>query len=249
MFPAGDLVWVDGLCVLQDASGQERMAVHYSRRESLEKQLEHGLAAFDTEENRFKILVSFDLENQWQHLRGHPLTTHHGDQTYLQFGDVYAHIRVPKMWEAIQDPNAYESFGPFQGARRKLCLEEASASGDIGARVKLGGKPGHARVRLLDSQPPCDHRRLGPAASGFCSMESLFEEIHSDCQSNRWLLHVGRGFLRRIGKARGALAKSHQNCLASKNVLLQPGAASILGRARRESYLFRRNLRDDFFGS
>ena len=48
MFPAGDLVWVDGLCVLQDASGQERMAVHYSRRESLEKQLEHGLAAFDT---------------------------------------------------------------------------------------------------------------------------------------------------------------------------------------------------------
>ena len=44
MFPAGDLVWVDGLCVLQDASGQERMAVHYSRRESLEKQLEHGLA-------------------------------------------------------------------------------------------------------------------------------------------------------------------------------------------------------------
>ncbi len=111
MFPAGDLVWVDGLCVLQDASGQERMAVHYSRIESLEKQLEHGLAAFDTKENRFKILVSFDLENQWQHLRGHPLTTHHGDQSYLQFGDVYAHIRVPKMWEAIQDPNAYESFG------------------------------------------------------------------------------------------------------------------------------------------
>ena len=56
--------------------------------------------------------MSFDLENQWQHLKGHPLTTHHGDQTYLQFGDVYAHIRVPKMWEAIQDPNAYESFGP-----------------------------------------------------------------------------------------------------------------------------------------
>lgn len=48
MFPAGDLVWVDGLCALQDASGQERMVVHYSRREPLEKQLEHGLAAFDT---------------------------------------------------------------------------------------------------------------------------------------------------------------------------------------------------------
>ena len=138
MFPAGDLVWVDGLCALQDASGQERMAVHYSRRESLEKQLEHGLAAFDTKENRFKILVSFDLENQWQHLRGHPLTTHHGDQSYLQFGDVYAHIQCSQ--DVGSDPGSkrLRVFRPLQGARRRLCLEEASASGDIGARVKLG---------------------------------------------------------------------------------------------------------------
>ena len=99
-------------------------------------------------------------------------------------------------------------FRPLQGARRRLCLEETSASGDIGARVKLGGKPGHARVRLLDSQPPCDHRRLGPAASGFCSMESLFEEIHSDCQSNRWLLHVGEVFYGESEKPEGPWQKS-----------------------------------------
>ena len=112
MPPKGDLIWIDGLLVVEDREGAEYMVAHYSKRKSLATQIEHGLVVFDDSIQRFQWLKKFDLDNTWQHPRGHPIRVSYPEGDYFVFGDVYYHIRVPADWESVKDPERYESFGP-----------------------------------------------------------------------------------------------------------------------------------------
>jgi len=110
MPPKGDLIWVDGLLAVEDGAGKERMVAHYSKRKSLATQIEHGLVVFDDSTQRFRLLKKLDQDFTWQHPRGHPVRVSYPEGDYFVFGDVYYHIRVPAEWEAVQDPERYESF-------------------------------------------------------------------------------------------------------------------------------------------
>jgi hypothetical protein len=112
MPPNGNLIWIDGLLGVKDANGKERMVAHYSKRKSLSEQMEHGLVVFDDTTQRFRLLKTLEQENTWQHPRGHPIRVAFPEGDFFVFGDVYYHIRVPADWEALQNPNQYEGFGP-----------------------------------------------------------------------------------------------------------------------------------------
>ena len=112
MPPKGNLIWIDGLLAVQDAGGKQRMVAHYSKRKSLSEQMEHGLVVFDGESQRFRLLKKMNEEDSWQYPHGHPIRVRYPEGEYFVFGDVFYHIRVPADWEALQDPNQYECFGP-----------------------------------------------------------------------------------------------------------------------------------------
>lgn len=124
------LIWADGFIVVNDETGGQRMIAHYSHRESLVKELEHGLVIFDESNQEFTKLVEFDLDQPWQCPQGHPIRVREGEQDYFYFPRPFPTVRAPAEIDRIQDPSAYEAFTclqtgtSFQGADSKLDLKD-----------------------------------------------------------------------------------------------------------------------------
>ncbi|MEX2212756.1 MAG: hypothetical protein WD768_01425 [Phycisphaeraceae bacterium] len=102
-------VWLDAFMVLPDTAGREGMLAHYSRMESLEKRVEHGLMLFNDKTQTFEHVATY----------GPDVTLHpHGAATpvevegvkYFYFAYPYPLIRVKAEWGAIHDLKQYEAF-------------------------------------------------------------------------------------------------------------------------------------------
>jgi len=157
MFAQGTLVWLDGLVSLKDSLGRSRLVAHYSHRASLSEQLEHGLVVFNPAKEQFELLTRFEPDNQWQHLRGHPLIHRQANgKEYYMFGDVFYHVRVPRDWDAIQQPDAYESFGPLEAMGNRYGWRHGQApmtQVEEWARIQgLTLSPSDAWMACLDSE-------------------------------------------------------------------------------------------------
>jgi hypothetical protein len=107
-FKEPGMIWLDGLLVLPDEQGRERLVAHYSRMKSLDERLEHGLVVFNDEKQEFEKLAQFDLANTWQCPRAHPVKTRNGGRDYFYFPTPWPEVRVPATWQAIQNPASYE---------------------------------------------------------------------------------------------------------------------------------------------
>lgn len=103
------VVWITSLLVLPDTEGQERMLAHYTRRQGLKNEYEHGFAVFDDARSQFNSLRQLPLEETWRHPRGHPITYEEGGRTYLLFGSPHPNVRVPADWNSVLDPQQYEA--------------------------------------------------------------------------------------------------------------------------------------------
>ncbi|NIP97179.1 MAG: hypothetical protein GWO24_28600, partial [Akkermansiaceae bacterium] len=101
------VVWIDGLCVVKDKDGHDRMVAHFSRRKGLAEELEHGLLVYDNEGDAFQIAAPRPLDRQWSNLAHHPVRI---DKTHLGFGGPFPVTRVPAEFEAVLDPARYESY-------------------------------------------------------------------------------------------------------------------------------------------
>jgi hypothetical protein len=120
------LKWCDGLIVLPDPSGRERLVGRCSMFKDLGTLLSRGLVVFNDETGTFDHLAKFNVSGSMI-LGGHPFQARSGDTTYAYsgFGPPYT-IRVPATWAAVQDPAAYEGFtclaagSQFDGERTKL---------------------------------------------------------------------------------------------------------------------------------
>lgn len=107
-FKEEGMIWLDGLLVVPDEQGRERLVAHYSRMKSLEERLEHGLVVFNDEKEVFEKLVQFDLQNEWQCPRAHPVRSKDAGREYFYFPTPFPDVRVPATWSDIQNPASYE---------------------------------------------------------------------------------------------------------------------------------------------
>jgi hypothetical protein len=107
--PAG-VVWIDGLCVVPDAKGNEAMIAHYSRRKGLADQLEHGLCQYDDATDTFQPIIELPLNEKWRHPHGHPIIHEHEGKKWLLSGNPGLNVRVPATLEAVRDAKQYEAF-------------------------------------------------------------------------------------------------------------------------------------------
>ncbi len=109
------VIWIDGLVVVPDKQGKERMVCHYSRRKGLTDELEHGLAVYNDTSKIFEPCKSLPLSEKWRFPHGHCTLVEEASRSWVYCGVPLLHLRVPAQFEAFLDPQNYESFSCFRG--------------------------------------------------------------------------------------------------------------------------------------
>ncbi len=122
-------VWIDGVVIAPDKSGQDRMVGHYARVKDVGQVLEHGVVVLDESTAVFRKRVEFDLAVPWRAPRGHPILWPEGDKRWFLFPMPYATVRAPAELEALVDPTRYEAF---------TCLEPGTRYDKATVRVARG---------------------------------------------------------------------------------------------------------------
>ncbi len=102
-------VWLDGLMVVKDDTGRERMTAHYSRMKSLGERLEHGLMVYNDEKEVFEKTAQFgnDLTAMPQ---GQPFLVNVDGADYYYCAYPYPLLRVKADFKSVQDLSQYEVF-------------------------------------------------------------------------------------------------------------------------------------------
>jgi hypothetical protein len=113
------VVWIDGVAVVADDKGQERMIAHYARLKSLGEMLEHGIALWNDDKEIFEPATPLDLKEKWRFPRGQALRDRDGEVDYLYFAAPFATVRVRAELKAVLDPAAYEALSSAAGSDAK----------------------------------------------------------------------------------------------------------------------------------
>ena len=125
------VVWIDGVCTVDDASGTPRLVAHFSRRPGLAKAYEQGMLLYNDQRELFEVRSQNPVEDTWRHLQNHPLKVRDGTTDYLMSGIPFPVTRVPAQLSAVLDPAQYESWS---------CLEEAADPANAKPLRDAGGQ-------------------------------------------------------------------------------------------------------------
>ena len=139
----GVLIWIHGLAKVQDKEGNERLVTHYTRRESLAKQLSHGIASYDANTNQFELTKELP-ESELLYPRGHAFHYQSEGTEYIYFADPYPALRVPATYEAFLDPSQYEAYTPLRP--RSKTVEVAALERNPEGRLRYAWKRATAPV-------------------------------------------------------------------------------------------------------
>ena len=188
------VVWVDGVCVVPDAAGTDRLVCHYSRRAGLADQLDHGVAVWDDAAAVFRPVSALPNAETWRHPSTHPVRYKEGGVRYLLFGAPGPNVRVPATLEAVLNPAAYEAFTPVgpDGAPpapgappvwRWQTEFPPAGSREERAWAKAGRlAPADARFLPADAADPADPARRVTLHSG---------SVGRNAYRDRWVLIAG----------------------------------------------------------
>jgi hypothetical protein len=107
MFPLDrpGLVWLEGLMIVRDPQGAERLVATYTRTGKQKSIEERGVAVFDDAAGIFRVLAQHAADRG--HRSSHPFRFVAGGRTYWY---LYPTYRVPDEWKAIQNQGAYEAY-------------------------------------------------------------------------------------------------------------------------------------------
>lgn len=108
--PGEGPVWIDGLAVVPDEAGRERMVAHYARMKNLGEKLEHGIAVWNDATETFEKRTALDLQERWRFPRGQAVRVKEADGEYVLFAAPFPVTRVRAGLAHVLDPAAYEAF-------------------------------------------------------------------------------------------------------------------------------------------
>lgn len=116
------VVWLFGLLTVADGAGSEHMLAHYSRWKDLSRKLEHGIAVFDEEEQRFRRTAVLGDEFTWQYpqnntVRARGTGADDVERDYFYFATPYCVTRVPATYEDVQNTSSYEALAWSEEAK------------------------------------------------------------------------------------------------------------------------------------
>lgn len=139
------LIWADAFCVLPDAAGHQRLVCHYAHMKSLGHMLDHGLAIYNDEQEKFERLAEMEMKHRWCWPgQAHPLRLRERGIEYLYLGEVFPVVRVRAQLESFRRPAAYEAWS---------CLADGASADE--PRVLRDAK-GRLQWRWTRHAPPVD---------------------------------------------------------------------------------------------
>jgi hypothetical protein len=129
--PGDGPTWIDGVCVIKEPDGRERMFAKYVKVRKFLDVYQRGLVEFGPAKQKFAKVTEFDFAAPLYPL-GHTLPQSIDGVDYLYFGNPYPHTRVRATAEALQDPERYEAFTCLKdGSTASKPIVERDASGKI----------------------------------------------------------------------------------------------------------------------
>jgi hypothetical protein len=135
-------IWIDGLMVVPDASGQSRMLANYVRTQSLAP-VERGIAVFDDATKKFEELRTYPV-NAPLGPGAHPMRAVCDGRDYYYFPHPYAIRRVLADFEHATDIATYEGFTclkPGAGFSREKPDLNRDAAGKLLWTWQTGARP------------------------------------------------------------------------------------------------------------
>lgn len=108
VMPGKGPTWIDGLTVLKDDAGQERLFAHYVKVTQAMETHTRGICEFDAASEVFKQVKELDLQDL--HPGGHPLQVSDQGVDYIYFAQPFPYTRVPATIDAFLDPTQYEVY-------------------------------------------------------------------------------------------------------------------------------------------
>ena len=102
-------VWCDGLTVVADSAGRERLLCHFARMKSLGEMYEQGFALYDDQKEIFEPLKRIPLDAPLC-MRGNPLRVKDPAGHFIYFASPLPLVRCRAEYEALLDPSQYEAF-------------------------------------------------------------------------------------------------------------------------------------------
>jgi hypothetical protein len=112
-------IWLDGLFVLKDTRGVERLVGKASVVESVRKTIARRLVVFNDQMHRFDTLKEISLDAPL-YPEAHPFIVGVGGVPYVYCGNVFPNIRFKADWDSWRDLSSYEAF---------TCLAPGSRAG------------------------------------------------------------------------------------------------------------------------
>jgi len=107
--PGEGPTWIDGLVVLREDGGRERMFAAYVKVKPPLDVYQHGLVEFDDESGSFKKVTEFNNDAP-AYPGGHPFVAHDGDVDYVYFCHPYPLVRVRASPESLTKLDQYEAY-------------------------------------------------------------------------------------------------------------------------------------------
>ena len=186
------VVWIDGLCVVPDETGTDRLVCHYSRRAGLAKQLDHGLAVWDDGAAEFRSVETLPADETWRRPRTHPIDYAENGRRWLLFGSPTPNVRVPATLAAVRDPSRYEAF---------TCVAADGSPPAAGAPPAWRWQTDFPPVDSATERGWIDENRIDPRHARFCPADAADPiarvTLHSgtvrrNAFRGKWILIAGR---------------------------------------------------------
>jgi hypothetical protein len=150
------LVWLDGLLVVKDDRGRERMLARFARLKDLGHVLERGLVVFNDATESFEPLVRSSQNLLPYPNFGHAFPVTAGNCSYWYFAlpfPLTVRMRIEAQWNAVIDPNRYEVLTALEAAGPLAVGELRGPSYPTDISNGAGAAPRSTQPKQA-SQPP-----------------------------------------------------------------------------------------------
>jgi len=161
--PGDGPTWIEGLAVIPDKDGCERLYASFMKVKPPLEVYARGVAVWDDDKEHFEKLRDLDKSAPIT-LGGHAFSHRDGGRDYVYFAHPYPLVRIPAEGDAFADPTRYEAF---------TCLKEGSRLSDPQLDRDADGRLRYAWRKNTPPVGPDDQAKLA-AAGKMNATESPF---------------------------------------------------------------------------
>jgi hypothetical protein len=135
------VVWLSGLVVLPDTSGQERMLAWFQRRRGLGAVLENGFVVYNDRKDVFEKNRTEAVDTPL-YPTGYPFNVKVDGAEYIYFTAPYPALRVKADWQSYLNPSSYEGYTCLKEGTRYDGKQEAQLDPDRDGKLLWAWKRG-----------------------------------------------------------------------------------------------------------